>query len=73
MLAAGEFNQLVISSAEVFMGILLGGPVGLGGWLLRTCLPGTGSLVGVVTLLGIGQSARASRERGQAPACRRVG
>jgi formate-nitrite transporter family protein len=65
LISAGEFNHVVISSAEVFMGILLGAPVGLGGWFLRTFLPGlTGNLVGgvlFVTLLGTVQ-ARTLRE-----------
>lgn len=65
LISAGEFNHVVISSAEVFMGILLGGPVSLGGWFFRAFLPGlTGNLVGgvlFVTLLGIVQ-ARTLRE-----------
>jgi len=49
----------------VFTGVLLGGPVSLGGWFSRAFLPGfTGNLVGgvlFVTLLGIVQ-ARTLRE-----------
>jgi formate/nitrite transporter FocA (FNT family) len=60
LIAAGHFNHVVISAAEVFIALALGAPIRLATWAVHNFLPALlGNLVGgvvFVTLLGYVQA-----------------